>query len=108
MRGVVQFRGVVEDEHQRLTAHGLPRLVPMRRHDGLHRRLRLIAQPVEPPQPVPVEDLRERLLRTGGDRGRRLDQPPRPPPVAQVRRAERLLGPLPRACQDIHARTVLP
>ena len=93
--GVVQFGGVMQDQHQRLLAHGLTRLLPVRRLHGGRRCCRLIAQAIEPPQFIPIEDLGEGLLRVGGNPGGRLDQSPPTPRIAQVGVSESLLGPCP-------------
>jgi len=105
--GEVQLRGVVQDQHELLPAHGLAGLLPVGPQDRLHRGLRLIAQAVKPSQFIPIEDLGERLLGVGGDLGRRFHQAPRSPPVAQVGGGEVVLGPHPCVGEDIHDNLVV-
>ena len=82
--GEVELGGVVEDEDDRLPAHGPASLVPVRGRDGVHRRGLLVAEAIEPFELSPIEELGERLLGVGGDPGRGGDQPPGSSDVAEI------------------------
>ena len=89
MGGEVELGGVVEDEDDRLPAHGPAGLIPVRGLDGVHRRGLLVAEAIEPFELPPIEDLGERLLGVGGDPGRGGDQPAGPSGVPEIGVGER-------------------
>ena len=88
MLGEIHLRGVVQDQHQRLLSHLLPRPLPVRTLDRWQGGGLLMAESIKAPQVVPVENLIKRLLGMGRDLGRRVNQAPGPPLIAEFDRAE--------------------
>jgi hypothetical protein len=98
----IQLGGVVQEQRHRVAGHGLTGLLPVRALHGGQGGFLAVAQPIEPPQGVPVEDLGERLLGPGRDGGGRRDQTPRAPSVAEFDSAKVLRRPGARVRDDIH------
>jgi hypothetical protein len=72
--GEVEFGRVVEEENQRMAAHGLEGLGPVGSLDGVQGGGLLVAQAIERLERTPGEHLGQWLLGVGGDLGSRLDQ----------------------------------
>lgn len=100
--GEVQLRGVVQDQHQRVAAHGLAGEFPVGALHGGQGGFLPVAQSVESPQLVPVEHLGEGLLGAGGDGRGGVEEASGAAAVAEVGPAEVLLGPGAGIGDDVH------
>ena len=69
MSGEIDLGGVVEDQDQGSSGHGLPRLLPVGRLEGGQGGVLLIAEAVEVREIVPVEELVEGGFGMSGDLG---------------------------------------
>ena len=108
MRCVVQHRGIVNGQDQRLLAHGLAGLFPVRLLDGRERGRFLSAQAIESAQVEQFEHLGKRLLWMGGDLRCRVDQPPGASLIAHIRCAKGPFRPQPCIGHAIHDNLAYP
>ena len=92
--GEIQVGRIVDDQDHGVLSHRLPRELPMRSLEGWQGGRFLIAQVVEGPQGIPIENLGKGFLRPCGDRRGRLNQAPRSPPVSKIDRTKVALGPV--------------